>query len=261
MECRLYSEKIAPCIYRISDELHGPNADGRSDAPGAATANSYLVIGREKAALIDLALDTPELYPFALKLAGKPVQILLTHGHPDHVYHLHEAGEAWLHPADHPMVIAGIPGICAPVSDAKLLPLADGQRIELGKRALKVLSLPGHTPGSVLFLEEASGLLFVGDTCSRRLLYGATPTIPLSEHCTCLEQLLEFNFSLMYSAHDRCGLPKTFIQTILRCIREELPKARETVMSPGLGPMRNLHWGKEDTLQYFDMAIMEQYLK
>ena len=65
----------------------------------------------------------------------------------------------------------------------------------------------------------------------------------------------------MYSAHDRCALPKEYIQTILHCIREELPKAGETVMIPGVGEMKNLHWGEEDTLHYFDLAIMEQYIQ
>jgi glyoxylase-like metal-dependent hydrolase (beta-lactamase superfamily II) len=47
----------------------------------------------------------------------------------------------------------------------------DGDRIELGKRALAVIHTPGHTPGSVCFeLEDpdAGRLLFAGDTLFRR---------------------------------------------------------------------------------------------
>lgn len=259
MECRLFHTEIAEGVFRISDALHGPNEDGFSDAPGQATQNSYLVVGEERAALIDLAVDTPELYPYACSIAGMPVQVLLTHGHPDHVYHLDTVSEVWLHPADHSLVKDGIPGLSAPM-DVCLHPLADGQRIDLGGRELRVIALPGHTLGSVLFLDAQTGTLLSGDTCARRLLYGLTPTVPLEEHCRLLEQLNEPDFSVMYTAHDRCGLPKEYLKTILNCIRNELPKARETVTLPAVGPMRNLHWGVETTLSYFDMAIQEQYL-
>lgn len=97
MECRLFHTEIAEGIFRISDSLHGPNEDGFSDAPGQATQNSYLVVGEERAALIDLAVDTPELYPYVCSIAGMPVQVLLTHGHPDHVYHLDTVSRRWPH--------------------------------------------------------------------------------------------------------------------------------------------------------------------
>lgn len=259
MECKLFATEIANGIFRISDSLHGPNSDGFSDAPGQATQNSYLVVGKEKAALIDMAVDTPELYAYACRLANQPVMVLLTHGHPDHVYHLEAAGEAWLHVADHWMVRDGIPGLCEP-RNAALHPLCDGQSIDLGDRCLKVLALPGHTLGSVLFLDAQTKTLIAGDSCARRLLYGLTPTVPLEEYCKQLELLQLQNFEKIYTAHDRCGLPKAYLQTILSCIRDELPNAKETVMIPGVGEMRNLHWGDENTISYFDMAVTGQYV-
>ena len=260
MECKLFFAELAKGIYRISDSLHGPNSDGFSDAPGQATQNSYLILGEERAALIDMAVDTPELYSFACRLANKPVTVLLTHGHPDHVYYLETAAEAWLHPADHDLVKKGIPGICPPVTGVSLHPLMDGQQVDLGGRRLEVLHLPGHTMGSVLFLDRQTGTLFTGDTCARRLLYGLTPTVPLEEHCKRLEKLSALPFDRIYTAHDRCGLPKTYLKTIISCIRQELPKATETIDLPGIGAMRNLHWGNEDTPDYFDAAIVKQYL-
>ena len=201
MDCKLFFTELEKGVYRISDSLHGPNADGFSDAPGQATQNSYLILGSEKAALIDMALDTPDLYRYACRLANLPVQVLLTHGHPDHVYHLKTAAEAWLHPADWDLVQKGIPGVCPPVPGVLLHPLEGGQHIDLGGRTLEVLHLPGHTMGSVLFLDRQSGILFAGDTCARRLLYGLTPTVPLGEHAKGLEQLAALPFERIYTAH------------------------------------------------------------
>ena len=260
MDCKLFFTELAKGVYRISDSQHGPNADGFSDAPGQATQNSYLILGSEKAALIDMALDTPNLYRYACRLANLPVQVLLTHGHPDHVYHLKTAVEAWLHPADWDLVQKGIPGVCPPVPGVLLHPLEGGQRIDLGGRTLEVLHLPGHTMGSVLFWDRRSGILFAGDTCARRLLYGLTPTVPLAEHAKRLEQLAALPFERICTAHDRCGLPKTHLQTILTCIRQELPRTVKTIDLPEIGTLRNLRWGNEDSLHYFDAAITEQYL-
>lgn len=64
-------------IYLISDPEQGPTEDGKSLAPGNATANSYLITGEERAVLLDLAVNSPELKTYAEKLAGKPVQLVL----------------------------------------------------------------------------------------------------------------------------------------------------------------------------------------
>src|SRR5204863_9033624 len=39
-----------------------------------------------------------------------------------------------------------------------------GDVVDLGDRELRVVHLPGHTPGSIGLIEERTGLLFTGDT-------------------------------------------------------------------------------------------------
>jgi glyoxylase-like metal-dependent hydrolase (beta-lactamase superfamily II) len=39
--------------------------------------------------------------------------------------------------------------------------------VDLGGRALKVLHIPGHSPGHSAYLDEAAGLLFTGDFAYR----------------------------------------------------------------------------------------------
>ena len=99
MECNLFYTELSRGIYRISDSLHGPNSDGFSDAPGRATQNSYLIQGQEKAALIDLAVDTPDLFSYACQHRPSDTGTL-AHG-TRIVYNLESVGEAWLHPDDY----------------------------------------------------------------------------------------------------------------------------------------------------------------
>lgn len=43
-------------------------------------------------------------------------------------------------------------------------PITDGSAIRVGRHRLRVIAVPGHTPGSVAFYSEAHGVLFDGDT-------------------------------------------------------------------------------------------------
>ena len=53
--------------------------------------------------------------------------------------------------------------------------LRDGERIDVGSRALDVVSTPGHTVGHVVFVDDADSLLFAGD----HVLPEITPSISL----------------------------------------------------------------------------------
>ncbi len=90
-------------------------------------------------------------------LTDTPVEvILLTHGHPDHVGALEEVQAATGAPvAFHPADAQSVP---LPAS----FELRDGDVVALGECRLKVIHVPGHTPGSLAFLSGRH--LIGGDT-------------------------------------------------------------------------------------------------
>lgn len=154
--------------------------------------NMFLVIGQKKAALIDTGSGVGPLKADVERLTGLPLEVLLTHGDPDHWGGAGAFGEAYLHPADwdgrgYPLnnegrawfvksrgpvrnpehveeMLALIPQEELP--RPKLLPLHEGDVFELGGRTLEVLETPGHSPGSVCFLDREQRLLFAGDTAN-----------------------------------------------------------------------------------------------
>ena len=104
----------------------------------------------------------------------KPVKILLTHGHFDHILGLEAVSRAWsldtwLHPADRDLLDSSIEwckqlGLELHPFTGQLHDLADGDSIAFGHTVLKVLATPGHTQGGVCFYNEQDGVLFTGDT-------------------------------------------------------------------------------------------------
>lgn len=257
----LFHAQVAEGIWLISSDAQGPNEDGKSLLPGSPTANSYLVLGEERALLFDLAINEPGLLDYAKALAGIPVQLVLSHGHFDHIYHLERADEVWMHAEDVKFLSNGFLG--APVVDPcpVLHDLSHGDIIDLGNRELEVIHLPGHTPGSILLLDRRTGVLLSGDTGARRLLYATSDFVPLAVFAESLRQLKAYPFEVMYSAHDRCALPKAHIDLMLQTIeRGVMQQEQEPTCVDIPGIARLILWvrGQMDEIEYFDFSMPDK---
>ena len=109
--------------------------------------------------LVDAAGDAPVLLAL---LGGDPlVGVVETHGHWDHVQALAEVVEA----TGAPVLAAAGDAADLPVPPTRLL--ADGDVVEVGTARLTVITIVGHTPGSLALLYDADPAaphLFVGDS-------------------------------------------------------------------------------------------------
>lgn len=142
------------------------------------SVNAYLLWDETlEAVLIDPACFYPEeeleLSRFVEKEGLKIVHILNTHGHFDHLMGNSFASVKWnlkikIHTGDALMpgqarqhaVLFGIT-MKNPASETE--PLQEGDLIRFGKSALRVIHVPGHSPGSVAFYDKEDKFLVVGD--------------------------------------------------------------------------------------------------
>ncbi|OCG20519.1 MBL fold metallo-hydrolase [Gilliamella sp. App4-10] len=125
-------------------------------------------------ALIDPGGE-PELLKKAVEKLGVNIkQILLTHGHLDHVgaattlaqhYNVKIIGPS----QEDEFLLTNLPQQCVqfgfPYTDS-FLPdrwLKEGDQIQVGNITLDVLFCPGHTPGHIVFINHLDKLAFVGD--------------------------------------------------------------------------------------------------
>ena len=140
----------------------------------------------------------------------KPVSVLVTHGHVDHMFCVAPVAggydaTAWIHPADRHLLTDPLAGMSA--ESARMMlggdyswaepddvqELSDAQEVELAGIAFSVDHTPGHTQGSVTFrtpyadLADVSQVMFAGD-----LLFAGSigrTDLPGGDHPTMLRTL------------------------------------------------------------------------
>jgi glyoxylase-like metal-dependent hydrolase (beta-lactamase superfamily II) len=154
---------------------------------GSFAANCYLVAPApgEECVIIDPGQDAePGIEDLLAKYRLKPIAVLLTHGHIDHMWSVApvcgaKGIPAYIHPDDRALLsdpARGIPlaakqhflgGMTFSEPD-DVKELADGEVIPMAGLDFTIAHVPGHTEGSVTFgtepaAEDTEGTLFSGD--------------------------------------------------------------------------------------------------
>lgn len=189
--------------------------------------NTYVVYNESNACVIidagnNLKEDDEYIIGFIDRNGLKPIMLLNTHSHIDHVmgnavfakkYSIQLAA----HPIEKPLydkvwMYAAAFGIEL-TKDRCLTPtinLNDGNVIKIGDDELKVLFTPGHAPGHICFYDEKDGIVFTGDT-------------------------------LFYRGVGRWDLPGGNYAQLEKSLRETLYKLPDdTVVYPGHGPQTRI---------------------
>lgn len=117
----------------------------------------FLLCGKEKAALVDTGMNTANAREMAEELTDLPLILINTHADRDHISGNGAFDEIYMSPAeeDNYRENAGA---------GTIIPVKDGDVIDLGDRPLRIIDNPGHTPGSIAILDEKYRVLIAGDS-------------------------------------------------------------------------------------------------
>lgn len=140
--------------------------------------NTYVLTNDDNEAIIIdpgmyYAEENAQLFEYLTKHQLKPVQLILTHAHLDHVFGVNWVAETFklkpvLHRADqflydNAQLMAANYGLkmknLVPNSNG----LEHGSTISLGDENLSVFHAPGHSPGSICLYDEQAGFVIAGD--------------------------------------------------------------------------------------------------
>lgn len=149
---------------------------------------SYLITGDDRALLFDTGNGMGNIKAIVDQLTDKPVTVLNSHTHFDHIGGNHRfeeilsvstdfsvenshgvANETVTMEASPEALCKGLPeGITQATHRIKPFVITgtvqEGDVIDLGGRRLEVLRVPGHTDDAIVLLERESGFLWTGDT-------------------------------------------------------------------------------------------------
>ena len=178
-------ESLSPWfeIYKVSEGVFAALEPGHTEE-----AISYLILGDDRAVLLDTGMGVADLKAEVERLTDLPIVVVTTHGHYDHVGDHHRFSEVWAFDSDgdvarieqgrsreectHYMASGLYLELPEGFDPAlyEILPSPVTRRlqhldvIDLGGRTLTVHHTPGHTEGSICLLDSRDNLLFTGDT-------------------------------------------------------------------------------------------------
>ena len=204
---------------------------------GAIGANCY-IFGDEAAGevfVIDAGDEADRILEALRRLNVRPVALVNTHGHFDHIQAIDAVRRAtgapfWIHRGEAEVLAQGparaksLFGLNLPPAPVPDRWLTEGDRLQVGGLTLAVRHTPGHSPGGVCLLGD--GLAFVGDT-------------------------------LFAGSIGRADLPGADMQTLLASIAQVLlPLPDETACYPGHGPPTTI--GEEKRTNPFVTPLLQR---
>lgn len=182
----------------------------------------FLLTGKERALLIDSGMFVKNAKEIAESLTSLPVSLLNTHADPDHIGSNEEFPTVYMNPAE----CVNYRNTLGRYGD--ITPVWDGDILDLGGRTLEVITLPGHTPGSIAVLDTASRVLYGGDPIqdAEIFLFGQMRNIPAYLHSLRKLSRYENRFDFVYPSHGTFPLPAGIVQELIdgteRMLRNEI---------------------------------------
>jgi glyoxylase-like metal-dependent hydrolase (beta-lactamase superfamily II) len=208
------TDEVRPGVLRITEPYY--RADYR--------CNVYLVRGRAFDVLIDTGLGLGDLRAYLRPVSAEPL-LVCSHSHYDHVGSNADFPQRLIHPAEADVVARPTaqntfadpilrtedfsaqpwPGWTA----ADWLPrpapatgvLNEGDVLDLGDRALRVLHTPGHSWGSVCLWDETGNELFCADTVYDGEIFDFLPCSDVPTYVRSMRRLRELPVRVAYPGH------------------------------------------------------------
>ncbi|NIB40692.1 MBL fold metallo-hydrolase [Pseudomaricurvus alkylphenolicus] len=202
--------------------------------------NIWHVRGSERDMLVDTGLGIASLKEAAREIFDKPLDVVTTHTHYDHIGGHCEFDNCTVHEAEagelsSPDVEASLEGDAvkefldsigqtgyeiegdlisqlpyegydlkqyrvSPTKPTRIV--KDGDTVDLGNRQFKIVHLPGHSPGSIGLWEASTKILFSGDAIYDGPLVDKLPGSNVEEYVETMYKLRELPVSVVHAGHE-----------------------------------------------------------
>ena len=156
----------------------------------------FLLCGTEKAALIDTGMRTPDAKKLAQSLTDLPLILINSHADRDHISGNDAFDEFYMSPEEEDNYRHN-------GGKGTIIPVREGDVIDLGDRPLRIIDIPGHTPGSIAILDEKYRVLIAGDSVQDGNIFMFGTYRNIDRYVDSLRHLSEYDgqFDEIYAMH------------------------------------------------------------
>ncbi len=224
-------------VYKLTDNtyaIYEPNQ--------WQEAISYLLIGSEKAMLVDTLQGIGDLKAVTDQLTDLPIIVMNTHSHYDHVSSNFQYDT--IYGLNKPYTInnakgktnAEIDGGMTPETIWKNLPrtfsfdlyeskpfeidhfVENGEIIDLGDREIEVIYIPGHTPDSVILVDRKNRMMATGDSFYPAPIYVYSDTSSFQDFFISAQTMFGFtdDVDFLLPGHNETMQPASYLNELRR---------------------------------------------
>ncbi len=170
----------------------------------------FLFCGKEKAALIDTGMNVPDAKNIAMGLTDLPLLLINTHADPDHISGNAAFEEAYMSPDEEENYRRN-------GGKGNIIPVKEGDSIDLGGRTLRIIDIPGHTPGSIAILDVENRILISGDSVEDGNVFMFGPGRDLDRYIESMKHLKGFEdlFDEIYAMHGSFPVKPDLIEKLI----------------------------------------------
>lgn len=208
----------------------------------------YIVEGDSVALMIDAGYTIPGLRKIAEDIVKKPTIFVATHVHRDHTGKaVNEWDSVWICEPDTINIARDMSGY-----KGKIFFLNDGQTFDLGNRLIEVVFTPGHTPGSVTFIDKEAHYGFSGDSFGSTSLLVTTSLSEVIKTCNRMSKYMEqYGIDKLYPGHN----PGDNLETLQRV--NDLAEISAGILNGDYKP-KTSHWQRaiEIVTSIFDKSTV-----
>lgn len=202
----------------------------------------FLLEGTEKALLIDTGMTTVNAREIAESITSLPLELINTHADPDHIGGNRGFNKFYMNPDEEENFrFHGN-------SSGTIIPVNENFIIDLGDRPLKIIEIPGHTPGSIGILDIKNRILIGGDSVQNGDIFMFGPMRNIDKYVSSMKHLLEFEneFDTIYPSHGTFPVQKDLIGKLIE-------GAQNIISKKANGNQIEMH-GNKVMLYKFDFA-------
>ncbi|WP_051656509.1 MBL fold metallo-hydrolase [Butyrivibrio sp. AE3004] len=188
-------------IFKIADSIEQYDEGG---------VRFFLLLGTEHALMIDSGMEVHDAKELAGEITDLPIILFNTHADIDHIGSNDEFDEVMINPAE-------LINYSKPHPSQKIIPVYDGDVLDIGGRKLLAIALPGHTPGSMALLDKNSGMFFCGDTIQDGRIFMFGSMRDMSAYIHSLKRLEKFKDEIksIYANHGTLPLEYSIVDKLI----------------------------------------------